>query len=151
MPSGFDLVAYYIEKIGCRCKLAFVKMYAHIFAVLALVITTSFAPVVHAMPYSSTNTAQVVKAEAVKGHDCHGHGAVKGASQKTAQNDKDHGNCCEKGMCKCIGGNCHGMSKIFGNGSNSLSAVSSSGLVFAFDNQFVDSAQPNRLKRPPRA
>ena len=126
-------------------------MYAHIFAVLALVITTSFAPVVHAMPHSSKNTAQIVKEEASKGHDCHAHGAVKGASQKAAQNDQDQGQCCDKGMCKCVGGNCHGMSKIFGNGSNSMSAVSTSNEVFAFDSQLVASALPERLKRPPKA
>lgn len=84
--------------------------------------------------------------------DCHHHNMVKSTVEKTAKNDQGNsGKCCDKGMCKCIGGNCHSLSKIFGNGSNSLSAVSSSSLVFAFDNQFVDSALPNRLKRPPKA
>ena len=70
-------------------------------------------------------------------------------STKNAQNLSEE--CCDKGICKCIGSNCHGMSKIFGNDSNSLAVVSTDSLVFAFDNQFVESALANRLKRPPKA
>lgn len=118
--------------------------------ILALVITTSFAPsVAHAMPHHGAKAVQTEAAD----HDCHGHGEAKADSQKTAQNDKDaSGKCCDKGMCKCVGGNCHNtLSKYLGGNSNSISAVSSGSAVFAFDNQFVDSALPNRLKRPPRA
>ena len=120
--------------------------------ILALVITTTMAPAVsHAMPHDAKAT-QATKTEVAKGHDCHGHGEAKADSQKTAQNDKDaSGKCCDKGMCKCVGGNCHSLSKYLSNGGNSLSAVSSSVSVFAFGNQFVDSAMPNRLKRPPKA
>jgi hypothetical protein len=105
------------------------------------------------MPHDNSKTAQTANAETAKGHDCHGHGEAKADSQKTAHNDKDaSGKCCDKGMCKCVGGTCHnGLSKIFGNSNNSLAAVSSTILVFAFDNQFVGSAMPNRLKRPPKA
>jgi len=103
----------------------------------------------HAM--MNNDTAKVEKAESSSHRDCHSM-KQSDSAQTNAQNDKDHsGKCCDKGMCKCIGGNCHGMSKIFGNGSNSFAAVSSSSLVFAFDNQFVDSALPSRLKRPPKA
>ena len=118
-----------------------------IFMVLALVLSTSFPSMSHAM--MSHDTAKIEKAEASSEHgDCHKHAKAE-QSGKTAQNDKDK--CCDKGMCKCVGGNCHGMSKIFGNGSNSIASASSSSLVFAFDNQFVESALANRLKRPPKA
>lgn len=124
------------------------RNFISIFMVLALVFSTSFPSISHAMmPHDA---AKVEKAEASEHSDCHKM-KQSDSAQKTAQNDKDHGKCCDKGMCKCIGGNCHGMSKIFGNGSNSMSAVSTSSEVFAFDNQFVDSALPNRLKRPPKA
>ncbi len=101
------------------------------------------------MPHDS---AKVEKAEASLEHgDCHKHAKAE-QSSKTAQNDKDSGKCCDKGICKCVGGTCHnGLSQILGNGSNSLSAVSSDSLVFAFDSQLVDSALPERLKRPPKA
>ena len=120
----------------------------------AFVISMTFAPMVsHAMSHDDAKAVQSgAKTEMAEGHDCHHHGEAKADSQKTAQNDKGTGgHCCDKGMCKCVGGTCHGMSKIFGDGSNALSAVSSSSLVFAFDNQLVDSALPERLKRPPRA
>lgn len=122
--------------------------------VLALVITTTMAPAVsHAASHNHTKAVEAVKAEAPAGHDCHGHGEAKADTQKAAQNDKaPSGKCCDKGMCKCVGGTCHnGLSKILGNNSTSLAAVSSSASVFAFNNQFVDSALPNRLKRPPKA
>lgn len=126
------------------------RNFISILTIVALVLATTVAPSVsHAMPHDSAKT---VKTEAANGHDCHGHGEAKTTSGKTAQNDKDaSGKCCDKGMCKCVGGNCHSLSKYFSNGSNSIVALSSSNSVFAFDNQFVDSAMPNRLKRPPKA
>jgi len=125
------------------------RIFVSMFMVLALVMATSFPTMSHAM--MSHDSAKAEKAEASSEHgDCHKHAKAE-KSSKTAQNDKDHGKCCDKGMCKCIGGNCHGMSKIFGNSSNSLSAVTSSSLVFAFDSQLVASALPERLKRPPKA
>ncbi|MBI1274510.1 hypothetical protein GC177_00875 [bacterium] len=121
--------------------------------ILALVMTTSFAPSMsHAMSHDGAKAVQNTQTKAAKGHDCHGHGEAKGDSQKNAQNDNGTSDkCCDKGMCKCVGGNCHSLSKYLGNGGNSISAVSTSSLVFAFDSQFVDSALPNRLKRPPKA
>lgn len=125
-----------------------------IFMILALVVTTSFVPSVsHAMPHDDAKADQTTKTEAAKDHDCHGHGEAKADANKTVQNDKDaSGKCCDGGVCKCVGGTCHnGLSQFLSNGSNSLAAVSSSSAVFAFDNQFVDSAFSNRIKRPPRA
>jgi hypothetical protein len=101
------------------------------------------------MPHEElkANHTQVTKAE-----NCHQHGAQL-ASDEAAQNDKSSSGstCCEKGMCKCMGGNCHNLSKAFDNKSHALSAVSTGSLVFAFENPMVDSALPNGLKRPPRA
>jgi hypothetical protein len=134
------------------------RNFISIFTILALVITTTMPVASHAMMSHDGGAQTVEKAvetesAAAKDHDCPGHGEAKADTQKTAQNDKaPPDKCCDKGMCKCVGGTCHnGLSKIFGNGSNSLAAVSSGSLVFGFDNQFVASALPNRLKRPPKA
>lgn len=127
------------------------RIFVNIFMVLALVMTTSFPVTSHAMmmPHDSAKAEQV---KASDEGDCHKHAKAE-QSDKTAQNDKDaSGECCDKGICKCVGGTCHnGLSKIFGNGSNSLASLSSESSVFAFDNQFVESALSNRLKRPPKA
>jgi hypothetical protein len=123
--------------------------------ILALAITTTLAPAVsHAMPHDNAKAAQTVKAEAPVDHDCHGHGKTetKADSQPDTPKDKHASNdCCEKGVCKCAGGTCHNLSKYFGSNTSSIAATSSDSLVFAFDNQFVDSVLSNRLKRPPRA
>lgn len=125
------------------------KNFISIFMVLALVLSTSFPGMSHAM--MNHNTEKAKKPESSSHGDCHNHKEAKQV-QKIAQKDKNHsGKCCDKGMCKCIGGNCHGISKIFGSGSNSIAAVSTESLVFSFDNQFADSALPKRLKRPPKA
>ncbi len=90
--------------------------------------------------------------QASKGHDCHHHGEAKTAHSKTAQNDKDTSHkCCDKGMCKCIGGSCHGGIAKIGNGETLLLAFSASQSQIAFTNEFTDSALPERLKRPPKA
>ena len=104
----------------------------------------------HAM--APHDAAKVEKAEASSEHgDCHKHGKAE-QSSKTAQNDKDSGKCCDKGVCKCVGGTCHnGLSKIFGNGSNALFRLTSSTGTFTFTNDVVESALSNRLKRPPKA
>lgn len=117
---------------------------------LAFVISMTFMPMMsHAMTLDGAESAQT---EISKGHQCHHHGEAHTASEKTSQNDKDHsGKCCDKGMCKCVGSNCHSLSKIFDNGNNSLSSLSNSGLVFAFDNELAASAFLEGLKRPPRA
>lgn len=97
------------------------------------------------MPHDS---AKAEKAEASSDHgDCHKH-----AKAEQTQNDKESGKCCDKGMCKCIGGTCHnGLSKIFGNGSESLFRLTASESSFGYTNDVVESALSNRLKRPPKA
>ena len=120
------------------------------FMVLALFVATAIAPSVsHAMPNNTLKAGQI---QASAGGDCHNHAKVE-QSNKTAQNDKDaSGECCDKGICKCLGGNCHnGLSKIFGNGSNALFRLTSNTGNFNFANDVVESALSNRLKRPPEA
>src|SRR5690349_17444155 len=91
-----------------------------ILAVLALVITTTVPTMSHAMPDKSAKAAETQ--QAAKDHDCHGHGA-KTDENKTAQNDKDGSDkCCDKGICKCVGGTCHSLSKYFGNGGDIIVA-----------------------------
>lgn len=126
------------------------KIFVSIFMVLALVMTTSFPATSHAMmPHDSAKTEQ---AKASDEGDCHKHAKAE-QSSKTVQNDKDSsGECCDKGICKCVGGTCHsGLSKIFGNGSNALFRLTSSTGNFNFTNDVVESALSNRLKRPPKA
>lgn len=115
-----------------------------IFMILALVVTTT-APS-HAMP-TLVKTAPTQQAS--QDHDCHGHGNT---ADKTAQNDKDtQDKCCDKGMCKCVGGTCHnGLSKIFGNGSDPVLFSYRQGR-FGFTDELADSALLEGLKRPPRA
>ena len=126
------------------------RIFVNMFMVLALVMTTSFPATSHAMmPHDS---AKVEKAEASSDEgDCHKHAKAE-QSDKKAQNDKESGKCCDKGMCKCIGSSCHsGLSKIFGNGSESLFRLTASKSSFGYTNDVVESALANRLKRPPKA
>lgn len=120
------------------------------FMVLALVMATSFPTASHAMmPHDS---ARVEKAEASEHGDCHHRGEAKAASGKTAQNDKDSsGQCCDKGICKCATGACHGGFAMMGNSSNSSFQINASNGTFGLANQLVDSTLPERLKRPPKA
>ncbi len=127
------------------------RNFISMFMILALVVATTVAPsVTHAMTHDALKAGQT---QASAGGDCHHHGEAKAASGKTAQNDKDSsGQCCDKGMCKCIGGTCHnGLSQILGNGGTPLPALTASKSQFGFVNEFVDSALPERLKRPPKA
>lgn len=116
----------------------------------ALVITTTMASAVsHAMPHDGSNAIQTTKSEAAKGHDCHGHEVAKASSEKTTKNDASD-KCCDKGMCKCVGGNCHnGPSQMLNNGSDSL-LFGYRQDRFGFGNESADSALSEGLKRPPR-
>ena len=117
-----------------------------IFMILALLVSTGFPGVPHAM--MSHDVAKAEKTEAYTHGDCHKarqSGAVRGADK----NNKDTGECCDKGMCKCVGGSCYGMSKILGSDNNSFSAILTGSEIFAFDNKFVEPNFPRHLKRPP--
>lgn len=128
------------------------RQWFSVLTLIAFVFTTTMPAASHAMPHDGAKAVQVTKTESAKGHDCHGHGEAKVDSQKTAQNDKESGKCCDKGMCKCVGGTCHnGLSKVFSSGSDSLFVSSSSKSVFGSTNESTDSAFLEGLKRPPRA
>lgn len=120
-----------------------------IFAVLALVITTTVPTMSYAKPDNSAKAAPTQ--QAADEHDCHGH-ADKTDENKAAQNDKDGSDkCCDKGVCKCVGGTCHnGISKIFGNSGDELLAFTSNQSGFSSADEFGDSALLEGLKRPPR-
>ncbi len=120
------------------------------FMVLALVMATSFPTASHAMMAHDSIKVEKTLASAEQG-DCHKQAKVE-QSNKIAQNDKESGKCCDKGMCKCVGSTCHsGLSKIFNNGSGSLFHLASSKASFSYTNDVVESALTNRLKRPPKA
>jgi hypothetical protein len=116
------------------------RIFVSILIVLALVMTTSFPTVSHAMMLQ--DSAKVEKTEATSEHgDCHEYAKV-GQS----------GKCCDEGMCKCIGSACHnGLSKIFGNGSEPLFRLTANKSSFNFTNDVVESVLSSRLKRPPKA
>ncbi len=120
-----------------------------ILGMLAFVVTTTAPSLSHATMTHSATAAQ--EKQTTERHDCHKHGAAK-TSEKTAQNDKESSDkCCDKGVCKCIGGTCHSLSKIFGNSGILLSVVAAGEAKFAFANESAESALAERLKRPPKA
>ena len=89
-----------------------------ILMVLALVLTTALAPSVsHAMPHNGLKAEQ---SHAAEGEHCHHHDEAEALSGKTVHHDKNtSGKCCDKGICKCLGGACHnGLSMIIGNSGN---------------------------------
>lgn len=123
------------------------KYFISMIVILALLISTGLIPSVsYAMSHDG------VKAQASGHKDCHHHDVGTSTTDKTFQKDQDHsGKCCDKGLCKCIGSNCHGISQMFSNSGNALATISSGSVVFVFENQFMDSALTNRFKRPPKA
>lgn len=125
------------------------KIFISMFMVLALVMATSLPSMSHAM--MTHDAAKVEKTEASGHGDCHKHAKAE-QSEKTAQNDKDHGKCCDEGICKCIGGTCYnGLSKVFGNSVDSLLVFISGQSRFGSTNESGDSAFLEGLKRPPKA
>ncbi len=126
------------------------RVFVGIFVILALVMTTGFPVASHAM-VRLHDSAMVEQARGADEGECHKKAQAE-QSDKMAQNDKDSGKCCDKGMCKCIGSVCHsGLSKNLGNGSEFLFRLTASKSSFAFTRDVVKSALSNRLKRPPRA
>ena len=113
-----------------------------IFIVLALVVTTSFPSMSHArMTHDGVNIANSVTEKA----DCH--------KNEQAENGKESsGQCCDKGMCKCVGGTCHsGLSNILNNGDDLAVTSSASINGFALTDDYIESSFYSRLKRPPKA
>lgn len=109
---------------------------------MAFIVSITVAPAIsHAMPHDALKQeAQVSKAQ-----DCH--------QEKAENSSKDsRDKCCDKGMCKCIGGACfNGLSKMFNNSGISISALTKSDLHFRLADENRDSAASEGLKRPPRA
>lgn len=118
---------------------------------VAMVVSTT----VPAASHASMNHEPSVKARHSEQAASAEHANCDHAAQKTTgkTQDKHEKPCCEKGMCKCIGGNCHngGMAKLSGDGSIALLARDANSNQFAFADQFIESATLARLKRPPKA
>lgn len=115
---------------------------------LAFVAATTAPAVSHAANHEAVNTHSTKATEA---HDCHGESATKAEAPKDTHHNtaKD---CCDKGMCKCAGGNCHSALKIFGgHHSAALNAAAKNARALSFYDPLADPVQPDRLKRPPRA
>lgn len=118
---------------------------------VAMVMSTTMPAASHAsMMHEHNDTAAHSEQAASAAHaDCD-HAAEKSTGKAQSNHEKP---CCEKGMCKCIGGNCHGggMAKLSGDGSIALLARDANGNQFAVAEEHIESATLARLKRPPKA
>ena len=118
---------------------------------VAMVVSTTVPAASHASMNheSSAKAAHSEQAASAEHADCDHHGE-KASGKMQSKQEKP---CCDKGMCKCIGGNCHngGMAKLSGDGSIALLARDVNSNQFAFADQFIESATLARLKRPPKA
>ncbi len=116
---------------------------------LAMVMTTIMPAPSHAY-MNHQYTKQAAHSEDVSAHDhadCDHHHAEKSSHDKQASKDKP---CCEKDMCKCLNGNCHGEYHSWQRWQHACLQYSHTA-QFAFADQYIESATLARLKRPPRA
>ncbi len=117
------------------------KKWISIVMMVAMVVTTIMPAASHASMHQH-NTAAM--------EDCHH--AASDHAQKLSCDHASKKPCCDKGMCKCPGGNCNGgLAKFFGNSNENLLRFASSQASFGFTQEHTDSALSERLKRPPRA
>ena len=118
---------------------------------VAMVVSTTMPAASHAsMNHEpSAKAAHSEQAASAEHADCDHHGEK--ASGKTQS--KQEKPCCEKGMCKCIGGNCHngGMAKLSGTSEMAMLAHEASASQFSSAEEHIESATLARLKRPPKA
>lgn len=118
---------------------------------VAMVVSTTIPAASHAFMNHEHNekTAHSEQAASTEHADCDHHGE-KASGKAQNKNEKP---CCEKGMCKCIGGNCHngGMAKLSSDNSVALLARNAGNNQFSSAGQFIESATLARLKRPPKA
>lgn len=105
-----------------------------------------------AMPAMSHASMKHEHHEQVAAHDdadCDHHHGQKTAGASHHSHDKP---CCDKGICKCVGGSCHnGLATIFGNSDVSTFSLTSSHSQFSFAEENIESALTERLQRPPKA
>lgn len=127
------------------------KKWISIMMMVAMVMSTTVPAASHASMNHEHNgkVAHSEQAASAEHADCDHHGEK--ASGKT--HNKNEKPCCEKGMCKCIGGNCHngGMAKLSGDNNVALLARNAGNNQFSSADQFIESATLARLKRPPKA
>lgn len=118
---------------------------------VAMVVSTTVPAASHAsMSHEHSAKAGHSEQAASAEHANCDHDAQK-ATGKTQ--DKHEKPCCDKGMCKCIGGNCHngGMAKLSSDSHIALLARNTGNNQFSSADQFIESATLARLKRPPKA
>lgn len=127
------------------------RKWISIMMMVAMVVSTIMPAASHASMNHEHNAkaAHSEQAASAEHADCDHHG--KKTTGKTQ--DKHEKPCCEKGMCKCIGGNCHSgsMAKLSGDGSIDLLARNANSNQFSSAEEHIESATLARLKRPPKA
>lgn len=87
--------------------------------------------------------------EAGENHDCHHNKET--TKQSTHKESQTTDKCCDKGVCKCIGGACYSLSKYFGGVNVNVSVPSQENSRIIGSDESGDSAFLSRSKRPPRA
>lgn len=128
---------------------SFVMMLA--FVIATAMPSTSHAVMPHAVTRDVAKTAQ--HASAISMHDdCAGHHEKQNGS-KVAEKKNHSGKtpCCDGKTCKCVGGLCNGLVKIFESKIYSLYSSITAESSFSFEHQLAASAILSRIKRPPRA
>lgn len=112
---------------------------------VAMVVSTTMPAASHAS-MNHEHTEKAAHSE-MAGMDCDH--AQKASQDKQTSKDKP---CCEKDMCKCLNGNCHGgLATILGKDGDAMLAFDGHTAQFAFTDQYIESATLARLKRPPKA
>lgn len=115
--------------------------------VVAMIAATIMPAASHASMDHHQHAEKATHSE-MAGMDCDHH-AGKASHDNHASKEKP---CCEKGVCQCLGGNCHaGLTTIIGKGGEPLLASDANVTRFAFDEEHIESATIARLKRPPKA
>ena len=116
---------------------------------VAMVASTTIPAASHASMNHEPNE-KVAYSEIAAAHDhadCDHH-AEKTSHDKQATHDKP---CCDKGVCKCLNGNCHGgVTMILSKDGDALLAFDVRAAQFTFAHQYSESATLLRMKRPPK-
>ena len=132
----------YIKKEAYSLRM---RKWISMLMMIAMVVTTIMPAASHAS-MTHRDSASAAHSE-MAGMDCDH--ADKASHDKQASKDKP---CCEKGACKCIGGNCHGgLASILGKDGDAMLAFDTHAGQFSIADQYIESATLARLQRPPKA
>ncbi len=114
---------------------------------LLVFITATAAPGSHANAQHQHENKSPNSIQVSAHDDCEHDGAAKDPC--CDQKDKSH--CCDKGVCRCADGSCHGTVKAFGNSSIAELSVVGTKLQFLLTEESSASGLTERIKRPPKA